>query len=332
MAWKILTSLTAVCLAAIATFSYLNLKELNAERQLLEFANTNRAGTIERKQAGEAKLAETKQQIRETQEELEARRGDLADTNRRNSDTEADIARLNSQLQQQQARLARLEEQIREIGSVDELIATATGLESQIEEAVATVANRQQQLAIATNKLADLTSTIQNYQELEGRQRSSRLTDDFQARIASVVPTWGFVILDRGNLGGVLSTAMLDVKRGGETVGQLRIGNVEQTVAFADVIPGSFADGDMPMAGDLVVPSQTSAASAAPGAADAMGMGLGEAPAAPQPVNGENGGMIEEFGEIEDEIEIDPGAFGEMLDDAFGGEDAADGMDADPFQ
>jgi hypothetical protein len=191
----------------------------------------------------------------------------LANTNRQNSDKEADIARLTGQLQQVQARVARLEEQIREIGSVDELLATAQGLESGIQESDATIASRQQTLAIATNRLADLTSTIRNYQELEGRQRSGRLTDDFQARIASVVPTWGFVILDRGNLAGAYTNATLDVRRGNETVGKLRIGNVEQQVAFADVLPGTFAEGDTPRQGDLVVP----AAAAADMAPDAQG-------------------------------------------------------------
>lgn len=272
MAWKILTSLTAVCLAVAATFSFLNMKDLEAERELLKFATDNRDATVERKRQGDEKLTETKESIVRTQGELEQAQQDLTNTNSQISDKEIEIARLRTQLQESQARVAQLEEQIQEAGGIEELLAETQELQRNLEEAQATIASRQQQLAIATNRLADLTSSIRNYQELEGRQRAGRLAEDFQARVTSVFPDWGFVILDRGNLAGAYSNATLEVRRGGDTVGQLRIGNVEQQVAFADVVPNSFEAGDMPRPGDVVVPAAVVAGAPAPDAAPGFGL------------------------------------------------------------
>ncbi len=350
MAWKILTSLTAVCLAVTATFSYFNMKDLEAERQLLQFANTNRDATVDRKRQGDEKLNETKDLIVRTEGELTQAQQDLTNTNSQISDKEIEIARLRTQLQQSQARVAQLEEQIQEAGGIEELLAETQQLQRNLEEAQATIASRQQQLAIATNRLADLTASIRNYQELEGRQRAGRLADDFQARVTSVFPDWGFVILDRGNLAGAYSNATLEVRRGGTTVGQLRIGNVEQQVAFADVVPNTFDAGDMPRAGDVVVPAAVSAGAPTPDAVGGFGLPEVEQPAPPAdaaPVPGDidlpddpmddNDLFGEPMPEVPmDEFDADPGIDQAPMDDDLFGDPAPGAgppMDdgADPF-
>jgi hypothetical protein len=75
-------------------------------------------------------------------------------------------------------------------------------------------------------------------------------------------PTFGFVILNSGNTSGVVSGATLDVKRGGEVVGQLKVTNVEQKFAVADVVEGSVAPGSEIRPGDTVTVSRLSSASA----------------------------------------------------------------------
>ena len=80
-------------------------------------------------------------------------------------------------------------------------------------------------------------------EEREVRGRKGIVEPDFTARVAQSFPNWGFVVLSKGNGGGVFANANLEVKRGKDVVAKLRVRNVEQNSAVADLIPGSVAEG-----------------------------------------------------------------------------------------
>jgi hypothetical protein len=79
------------------------------------------------------------------------------------------------------------------------------------------------------------------------------MQDDFTARIAQSFGDWGFAVLNKGNSGGVIANADLQVKRGETVVAKLKVRNVEQNISVVDIVPDSIAEGVLPQSGDVVV-------------------------------------------------------------------------------
>ncbi|MCE2695814.1 MAG: hypothetical protein LW645_16365, partial [Verrucomicrobiaceae bacterium] len=97
-----------------------------------------------------------------------------------------------------------------------------------------------------------------------------------------------FVVINKGNGGGVFANADLEVKRGKDVVAKLKVRNVEQQSSVADLVKGSLAEGERIRTGDLVVAaaeqSAKTAKAPATGAAAApaaAGDAAAPAPAAP---------------------------------------------------
>jgi hypothetical protein len=70
-----------------------------------------------------------------------------------------------------------------------------------------------------------------------------------------VFDNWGFVVLNKGNNGGVFANALLDVKRGQNVIARLKVKNVEPLISVADVVKGTLNDGEVIRSGDIVVAS-----------------------------------------------------------------------------
>ncbi|HSJ02064.1 MAG TPA: hypothetical protein VK956_06395, partial [Verrucomicrobium sp.] len=97
---------------------------------------------------------------------------------------------------------------------------------------------------------------ITRYQDVEKRQRSGVVEPGFTARVAQAFQEFGFVVLNKGNNGGMFTDAILDVKRGRSVVAKLKVRDVEQAMSVADLVPGSLAQGESIRSGDLVVASK----------------------------------------------------------------------------
>ena len=87
------------------------------------------------------------------------------------------------------------------------------------------------------------------------------MEDNFRARVVQSDPTFGFVTINAGNTSGVATGATLDVKRGGDVIAQLKVTNVEQRYAVADIVEGTLAAGTQVQQGDTVAVSRVSTAS-----------------------------------------------------------------------
>jgi hypothetical protein len=131
--------------------------------------------------------------------------------------------------------------------------------------------------------------------------------------VSGVFDDWGFVVLNKGNNGGVFANALLEVKRGKEVIAKLKVKNVEPAISIADVVKGSLVEGEFIRSGDMVV-------AAADQPAIAGGSKAGGAAAL-----GADGGAMQTA----------PPAEGAMGSDPFGGAPAMDGgapaPASDPF-
>jgi len=78
--------------------------------------------------------------------------------------------------------------------------------------------------------------------------------------VRSVHEPWGFVVLNAGDNRGVVTKATLDVLRGGSVIGQLVVTNVEKSLATANIVRSSLAEGETIRPGDVITVSKDSLA------------------------------------------------------------------------
>lgn len=276
MPWKILSVISMLCLGGACYFAFTNKKELEQERLLAQRAGDDlkkaeklKVDVAEATQRGQAKFAQLEKDRDATKEQVVALAAEA-------QEKEAALALLKQNLDQVTEQVRAVQKQIEDAGDIEKLVAQITDLKKEETAAEGVVASQNQRLAEADQRATFLQGQIEKFRVAEANQRKGVVDSDFTARISTFYPQWGFAILDKGNSGGVFAKADLEVKRGSDVIAKLKVRNVEQYRAIADVVPGSVSDGAALRSGDLVVAAaQQSAAAEAPaastegGAADA---------------------------------------------------------------
>ena len=281
MVWKILTGLAAACMATAAIFAYFNSEDLKAERTLEKRAQDDyKKLTARRTEADGVKVAKD-EKLKSTTTERDQTKEQVTKSTAELQEKEAARELAKKNLEQVDQHLAALEKRIQEAGDIEKLLAQVAALKKEQTEAEASVAREAQLLAQAQEQLTTTNNQIQSRRDYFARATKGVVETTFEARVASVFPDWNFVLLDKGNSGGIFANADLEVKRGTETIAKLRVRNVEQNISVADVI-GGLPEGTTLRSGDRVVASATQSAAAAggkPGAAPAPAAGGAAAPA-----------------------------------------------------
>lgn len=298
MAWKILSALAAVCLAGSAFFAWKNQARLKSERAREVYTQKNLVSVQEHKKAAEEAKTKHTGDLAEATKEIEKIKADLTETAAKALEKEQELAQIKTNLDGVSKLVAELQEKIDEAGDIKKLMATTKDLTNKKKEAEGALANQNQRLASAQENVKGLLDGFKSAEEREARGRKGIVEPDFTASVSRSFNEWGFVVLSKGNGGGVFANADLDVKRGKEVIGKLKVRNVEQSTSVADIVKGSLAEGTSIRSGDLVVaapqaqPAPKTAATGgaaapvapgAPAAADPFGAppAGGMAPAAP---------------------------------------------------
>ena len=76
------------------------------------------------------------------------------------------------------------------------------------------------------------------------------MASTFRGSVSEVNPQYGYVVIAAGDSQEVVPGAKLDVLRGGEVIGQLKVSSIEPNRSIADVVPNSFVEGSSVQAGD----------------------------------------------------------------------------------
>lgn len=330
MVWKILSALSAACLAGAAYFAWSNQAALEHERTRLAAANANLKASQERKVDGEAAL-KTKQELLATlQKDLDVAKEEVVKFAAEVQEKEASLAVIKGNLDQVTNQVTSVEKQIADAGDIENLVAQIEKLKKDQLDAQGAVANQNQRVAAAKEQLEYVNSQINKVREAEALGRRGIVAPDFTARVAQYFPEWDFAILSKGNSQGVFANADLEVKRGQQVIAKLKVRNVEQYGAIADLVPGTLQEGDAIRSGDLVVAAAKQSAEEAktnttqqPGAPATPDAAAPATPAAPA------GGMSDPFG-----APAAPAAPAGGMSDPFGAPAApaapAGGM-SDPF-
>ncbi len=280
MLWKILSSLSVVALGVGLWFSYQDQGALKEE--------------LAQKGRAEQNLKSVKQAQDKAAEVKDKKTKELADLTKQRDDTTEEVNKTNSNIEQKQKevemkkielaeaqkQLDKMNKEILIAGDIKKLLAQVEELAKQVKDSEAAIANQEQQLALAQEKFTGVSGHVVKLKEVDSRQKRGQVEPTFNARVAQPFPEFGFVVLNKGNLGGVYANAMLDVKRGKNIIARLKVRDVEQGMSVADMIPGSLAKGESIRSGDLVVPAPVPQTPVEP------------APANTLPVGGPPGGMV----------------------------------------
>lgn len=287
MVWKLLTGISAACLAVAAYFSYISKNDIRMEREAKETADKNLAEVKKGNADGAESLKQKETQYATLVKDLEKLKVDVSAAEAEGQEKAAALELAKKNLEQTAQQLAAIEKKIEEAGDIEKLLAQVEALKKDKDAAAGAVATEANALAAAQEQLSKLQSEIERSRDVEARSRKGELDPAFSARIAQAFSDWGFAVLNKGNSGGVVANADLDVKRGNNVVAKLKVRNVEQGISVADIVPGSLKQGDVLRAGDVVVPGPVVKKEApppapAPGAAPAPAPGAAPA-AAPAP-------------------------------------------------
>lgn len=280
MVWKLLSALSAVCLGVACYFAWTNQKALVEERKREAYFTANLKEVQDHKAlAGEAKK-NREAQLATATTDLEATKTAVIDTTAKAQTKEAELAVAKTNLDQVTKIVKDLEKQIADAGDIPALLAQIESIKKERAQAEAALANQVQRFAAAQERVGSLTASAVAAEEREARGRRGIVDDDFTANVTQSFTDWGFVVLNKGNGGGVFANADLEVKRGKEIVAKLKVRNVEQSSSVADLVKGSLAEGERIRPGDLVVAAAEQSAKTAKGAGAAAPVGGAAAPAA----------------------------------------------------
>ena len=250
--WKIIAGVAALFLAVAAVFGYLNRQDLLAEQELLKRAEANLQETQDTMEETLASLKENEDGFASAEEARSLAETKTNEATAETGEVEANTADVNRQSADVEKNIAEVEEQIAKIGTINELLAKIKEVNEGIAALETEIASDTQTLDITLANNEAMKEEIRRFRELERRQRLSIMEDDFKANVASVFPTWGFVILNKGNKEGVLTDAELQIERGDGPVGKLKVTRVEDNRAVAYVIKETWPEGDAPRPGDLI--------------------------------------------------------------------------------
>lgn len=283
MAWKILSALAAVCLAGSAFFAWKNQERLKNERAREEYTQKNLTSIQEHKKAAEEAKTKHIAALADVNKELEKAKSESTDIATKVQEKEQELALAKTNLEGVTKVVKELQTKIDEAGDIKKLMATIKDLEEKKKEAEGALANQNQRLATAQETVKNLTDSVKAAEEREARGRKGMVEPDFTAKVAQPFNDWGFVVLTKGNGGGVFANAELEVKRGKDVIGKLKVRNVEQATSVADIVPGSIAKDQTIRSGDLVVAAAVPVKPAAPPAPTAPAPAAPGAPAAAPP-------------------------------------------------
>ncbi len=332
MVWKILSIFAAACLGASCYFAWSNQKDLAAERDRESNAKANLKAAQESKKQGEEALVAKKTALEAVQKDLAAQKEETVKLGVQVQEKEVSHGIIKGNLDQIQQQVAAVEKQIEDAGDIEKLITQIEKLKKDQAEAEAAVANQTQRLAAAQEAYTSLVASTEKLRETEARGRRGVVDPTFTARVSQYFPEWDFVILNKGNSGGVFANADLEVKRGKDVIAKIKVKNVEQYGSIAELIPGSLAAGQAIRTGDTVVASAQVATPPAPAPGKA-GDAPAAVPAAPAPTPSAPAMSSDPFGAAPA-----PGAAPAMSSDPFGAAPApaaapaaAPAMSSDPF-
>ncbi|MGK0189863.1 MAG: small-conductance mechanosensitive channel [Verrucomicrobiales bacterium] len=251
--WKTLSIIAALLLAGAGAVSHLKKQDIADARKDLQLAQDNQANLVELAESidgDQGTIEQKKAKLEAVKEKGEANKTELTDLEERLEAMKLSLEEKDVEKQEAQDALAGMKEKIAVIGRIDELKDVITGLQAEKNAAEGKVANLKSQLFSAINEKNTTDSALNRVKTTELDKASGRMLGSFSTRVGNVDSSWRYITINAGDRQGVVKDAILEVVRGGNVIGKVRVSNVEPTRSAADVVPGSFIEGSSVRPGD----------------------------------------------------------------------------------
>jgi len=234
MKWKYITIFAILFAIAASTFRYFNAKDIAVEKRLLARAQENLKATQDHRVAMVKRQNDTEADIEQVTEERDEEEKLSLAAQAKEAQLEDDKSQLEDLIAQKEVRLDKLRKDVAEIGEIKDLVEKSENLQAEM----ATV---QQEILIAKENFKKMVATrleteriIADFREKVSMQRAGEMVT-INASVAATYENWGFVIINVGANQGVNARTRLDVKRGDDVVGALRITNLEPNLSVCDI-------------------------------------------------------------------------------------------------
>jgi predicted RNase H-like nuclease (RuvC/YqgF family) len=175
-------------------------------------------------------LQNTKQDLVDTEAELNKTENELATTKAQLTQVEAQVAGLQREIEAKEIELAQVNNR------VDQLEQDKSNLQSEIENLNDSLVTAEEETRDLQDEVATLEQTIAKMEVELGDRPVDDTPEGLTGEIVLVNPYWNFVVLDVGSEQGLASGAELLVHREERLVGKVRVTTVEDQMAIAEIL------------------------------------------------------------------------------------------------
>jgi hypothetical protein len=234
--WKTFSWIAAVLAIGAAVLSHGNAKALKTERALKSISEEN--VTLAKAKFGEwsKSLASHVTVRKATDEAVLALANEAAVLKSKVDEVTKEVEAKKVDLQDLSAKLAEAKKKEDDLGGLEAMVSKLKELKAQQSDNEAAVGALKTQVAVAAERKTQTDSEIAHLRQKEAWVAKGWMNKSFTSVVTAVDNTWGFCVLGAGSNNGVISGATLDVKRGGQVVGKVKVTNLEANRAVADVV------------------------------------------------------------------------------------------------
>lgn len=195
-------------------------------------------------------LNKTKKTLEETKSELETAKGQikdldgkLSDANSKNSNLTSKVSELNSKISELDKSIADTKQQLSSV--TDKLAKLESDLggktPADLKDAIAKAQKEVDRVTAEKKKVEDDLSgqkaEVARLNDLRERSKTGEMPPGINGKVLKVNQAWNFVVLNVGNLDGVVENGVLVVYRDKQFVGKVKVVSTEPHTCVADIIP-----------------------------------------------------------------------------------------------
>ena len=246
--------ITALVLAAAAFFGFKNKAALADQSETL-------ASEVRKLELNKKTFDERKEELSGLEEDTQSANEENADLTEKleaqlakNKALDADIADKKSAVESKKAAVDSGQEKLAKFGNLDELKGKLEKLGTDLATLKGELLLKDNEIATRESLNASISTENSAMEDVLSRYTRKESLPGLNSSVSRVVSDLGFVILTGGDNAGIIRDSVLDVRRGGSTIGKVKVTATEPSTAAASIIPDSFQDGTRIRVGDKVVP------------------------------------------------------------------------------
>jgi hypothetical protein len=251
--WKVLAGIAVALLAGSAYFGYANRDQYQSEVVKYDAAQANLEKTTERLVATEEKLNTTNNTIANVESEVSTLETNLKTTIAKTSEVDLKDKEFSDELEGMLGQIAELDVIKAKMGNIEEFKQDIAGKNAELAAVEQSILSAENALNIANDKAGQQQGTISKYSELQRDQLNGIIRKPLRIPVREVYGQYGFVVLGAGDNSGVVTGAKLVVTRNGVNICTLTVASVDPSYSVASIDPGTLADGEVVLAGDVVL-------------------------------------------------------------------------------